>query len=149
MSTQTQRGNSGQCDGVQPNHCHCRQDWKKNNWKENRAKKGILFAEEFASQHLVTVQPEQNPEMLQHLLRGDKAPVGDAFLAGCPHTGLAQSSSHCKPAHASNRKNTSVTIFPASEAWKRLVEQLMCMFTGNSSRNEEKKRRKRPLGLKI
>lgn len=43
MSTQTQRDNTGQCNGLWPNHCHCRHYWKENNWKENRAKRGILF----------------------------------------------------------------------------------------------------------
>lgn len=56
--------------------------------------------------------------------------------------GLAQPSICSKPAHASNHENTSIIIFPASQAWKRLVEQFMCMFTGNCSRKEGQKRRK-------
>lgn len=44
--------------------------------------------------------------------------------------------------HMPATTNTSIIIFPASQAWKRPVEQLMCMFTGNCSRNEGQKRRK-------
>lgn len=74
LSTQTQRDNTAQCDGLQPNHCHRRHHWKKNNWKENQAERGILFAEEFASQHLVAVQTEQKPELLQCWVRGGAEP---------------------------------------------------------------------------
>lgn len=79
MSTQTQRDSAGQCNGLQPNHCHRRHHWKENNWKENWAKRGILFAEEFASQHLVTVQPEQKPELLQCWVRRGTEPLLGKF----------------------------------------------------------------------
>lgn len=59
------RDSAGQCDGLQPNRCHHRHHLKENNWEENSAKRDILFAEELASQHLVTVQPEQKTELLQ------------------------------------------------------------------------------------
>lgn len=70
---------AGQRDGLQPNHCHHGHHWKENNWKENWAKRGILFAEECASQHLVTIQPEQKPELLQFWVRRGTEPLLGTF----------------------------------------------------------------------
>lgn len=55
---------------------------KKTIGKRTEPRGAFYFAEEFASQHLVTLQPEQKPEMLQFLVREDGDPSGDALPAG-------------------------------------------------------------------
>lgn len=73
---------------------------------------------------------------------GARSPCWGRSPGGLALTGLAQPSSCSELAHASNHKNTSVTVFPASEAWKRVVEQILSPITEKVSRNERQKRRK-------
>lgn len=144
MSTQTRRDSAGQRDGLQPNHCTRRHHCKENNCRENWAKRDILFTEEFASQHLVTVQPEQKPELLQGWVRRGTEPLLGTFSwrAG-PHgtctTFQLQGAGTCQQPQKHFRL---FPAFPASEAWKRAVKQILSPITGNASRNERQKRRK-------